>query len=74
MIALCRLDGAAEGIRAVENRKIAGKIIVYPACKVLELTDVSKLKEKMPEVAECLNNGMWNKKAEETLFKVFGRA
>lgn len=69
--AVCGLDGAIEGIRAVENRSIAGKIIVYPACKGLELTELAKLKEKMPEVAECLNNGLWTKKAEEKLLESF---
>ena len=74
MIALCRLDGAGTEIRVVENRAIAGKIIVYPACKGLKLTEVAKLKEKMPEVAECLNDGIWNKKAEEALLKTYKRS
>ena len=69
--AVCGLDGAIEGIRAVENRAIAGKIIVYPACKGLELTQLAKLKEKMPQVAECLNNGLWTKQAEEKLLESF---
>jgi threonine dehydrogenase-like Zn-dependent dehydrogenase len=65
--AVCGLDGAIEGIQAVENRAIAGKIIVYPACKGLGLTELAKLKEKMPEVAERLNNGLWTKQAEQKL-------
>jgi threonine dehydrogenase-like Zn-dependent dehydrogenase len=69
--AVCGLDGAIEGIRAVENRAIAGKIIVYPACKGLGLTPLAKLKEKMPQVAECLNNGLWTKQAEEKLLESF---
>jgi len=69
--AVCGLDGAIDGIRAVENRAIAGKIIVYPACKGLELTQLAKLKEKMPQVAECLNNGLWTKQAEEKLLESF---
>ena len=72
--AVCGLDGAAEGIRAVENRAIAGKIIVYPACKGLELTELAKLKEKMPEVSGYLKDGVWNKKAEEALLKKYKRA
>jgi threonine dehydrogenase-like Zn-dependent dehydrogenase len=69
--AICGLDGAIDGIRAVENRAIAGKIIVYPACKGLKLTQLAKLKEKMPQVAECLNNGLWTKQAEEKLLESF---
>jgi len=72
--AVCGLDGAVEGIRAVENRAITGKIIVYPACKGLELTELTELKEKMPEVAEYLNDGMWNKKAEEALLKTYKKS
>jgi threonine dehydrogenase-like Zn-dependent dehydrogenase len=62
--AICGLEGATEGIRAIENRSIAGKIIVYPACKGLGLVTLEELNEKMPEVAERLNNGLWNKQAE----------
>jgi threonine dehydrogenase-like Zn-dependent dehydrogenase len=69
--AVCGLDGAIDGIKAVENRSIAGKIIVYPACKGLALTPLAKLKEKMPQVAERLNNGLWTKQAEEKLLESF---
>jgi len=69
--AVCGLDGAIDGIRAVENRSIAGKIIVYPACKGLGLTPLAKLKEKMPHVAEHLNNGLWTKQAEKKLLESF---
>lgn len=72
--AVCGLDGAGEGIRAVEKRQIAGKIMVYPACKGLGLTELSRLKEKIPEVAECLSDGMWNKKAEEVLLKAYQKS
>jgi threonine dehydrogenase-like Zn-dependent dehydrogenase len=69
--AVCGLDGAIDGIAALENRSIAGKIIVYPACKGLTLTPLAKLKEKMPQVAERLNNGLWTKQAEEKLLESF---
>jgi len=72
--AVCGLENATEAIRRVENRAIAGKIIVYPACKGLELTELAKLKEKMPEVAECLSDGMWNKEAEEALLKMYKKS
>ena len=69
--AVSGLEGAAEGIRAVENRLIAGKIIVYPSCKGLGLVPLEKLSEKMPEVAECLNNGLWTKQAERKLLEKY---
>ena len=69
--AICGLDGAAEGIGAIENRLIAGKIIVYPSCHGLGLVRLEELKEKMPDVAECLNNGLWTKQAEQKLLEKY---
>jgi len=70
--AVCGLAGATDGIRAVENRSIAGKIVVYPACKDLGLVPLEKLNEKIPEVAEYLNNGLWTRQAEQKLLESFG--
>ncbi len=70
--AVCGLDGAADGIRAIANRSIAGKIIVYPACKGLGLTTLEELAEKLPKVADCLNNGLWTKEAEKKLRQAYG--
>jgi len=64
--------GATEGIRAVENRTIAGKIIVYPACRDLGLVKLEEMAGKMPEVAACLNDGLWTKKAEQKLLELYG--
>jgi threonine dehydrogenase-like Zn-dependent dehydrogenase len=69
--AICGLAGATEGIRAVENRSIAGKIIVYPACRGLGLVRLEELSEKLPEVAECLSDGLWNKRAEDMLLQMY---
>lgn len=69
--AVCGLEAAIEGIQAVENRSIAGKIIVYPACKGLELVELKKLGERLPQVAEKVDEGLWNKKAEETLLETY---
>ena len=69
--AICGLAGATEGIRAVESRSIAGKIIVYPACRGLGLVRLEELSEKLPQVAECLSDGLWNKRAEDTLLQMY---
>jgi threonine dehydrogenase-like Zn-dependent dehydrogenase len=69
--AVCGLAGATDGIRAVENRSIAGKIIVYPACRKLGLVPLSEMEQKMPDVAECLNNGLWTKQAEQKLLEKY---
>jgi len=67
--AISGLEGATAGIRAVENRSIAGKIIVYPACRNLGLVTLREMAETMPDVAECLNDGLWTKKAEKKLLE-----
>jgi len=69
--AVCGLAGAVEGIRAVENHLISGKIVVYPACKDLPLLTLDKLEKYMPDVAESLDNGLWCDKAERTLLELY---
>jgi len=69
--AVCGLDSAVEAIRAVEGRRIAGKIIVYPCCRGLGLVAVEELDEKMPEVAKRLNNGLWSGQAEQKLIEMY---
>jgi threonine dehydrogenase-like Zn-dependent dehydrogenase len=71
--AVCGLDGAIEGIQAVENRSIAGKIIVYPACKGMGLMQLAKLEEKMPHIAEHLNNGLWTSQTELKLLQIYSK-
>ncbi len=67
--AVCGIDHAVEGIRAVENRSIAGKIVVYPQCKGLKLTELKHLNEILPAVAAALNNGQWTRQAEQKLIE-----
>ncbi len=69
--AVCGLEAAVEGIRAVENRLMAGKIIVYPDCTGLELTPLERLGERLPGAANCLKNGLWSKEAEEELLRAY---
>jgi threonine dehydrogenase-like Zn-dependent dehydrogenase len=69
--AICGLDGVCDGIKAIENRSIGGKIIAYPACKGLGLTPIAKLADKMPDVAACLNNGLWTAQAEKKLLEQY---
>ena len=69
--AISGLDGAVEGIRAVENRTIAGKIIVYPACKGLGLVRLEELDEKLPDVGRQLKDGLWTYAAEKALTAIY---
>jgi len=67
--AICGMAGAADGIAAVENRTMAGKIIVYPQLHELPLIPLKELPAKLPAVAAKLNRGMWTKAAERELLK-----
>jgi len=64
--AISGIDGAIDGIRAVEKNLMPGKILVYPQCRGLKLTPLTELDDKLP-----LDNGQWNKKAEEKLLEQF---
>jgi D-arabinose 1-dehydrogenase-like Zn-dependent alcohol dehydrogenase len=70
--AISGLEGAAEGLRAMETRAVTGKIIVYPWCRGLGLVKLEELGQALPEVAEALENGVWNRRAEERLAQRFG--
>jgi D-arabinose 1-dehydrogenase-like Zn-dependent alcohol dehydrogenase len=71
--AVCGMEGAAEGIRAVENRTIAGKIIVYPELTDMGLVPLDRIQEAYPSVARKLVNEMWTAEAEAELLRVAGR-
>jgi len=71
--AVTGLDGAVDGIRAVENHLIGGKIIVYPTCEGLPLTPLEKLEETLPDVAAQLDDGLWNIKAEHALLEHYSK-
>jgi threonine dehydrogenase-like Zn-dependent dehydrogenase len=64
--AISGLDGAIDGIRAVEKNLMPGKIIVYPSCRGLKLTPLTELGGSLP-----LSGGHWNKQAEEALLKQY---
>jgi threonine dehydrogenase-like Zn-dependent dehydrogenase len=67
--AVSGMAGAIDGIRAVENRAMAGKIIVYPQLKEMPLVPLSELAKKNPSVAGKLNHGIWTKEAESELLR-----
>lgn len=67
--AISGFEGAVEGIRAVENRSVAGKIMVYPACRDLGLVRLEDLARKLPDVAAHLKDGLWTAEAEKKLLQ-----
>jgi threonine dehydrogenase-like Zn-dependent dehydrogenase len=65
--AVSGLDGAIDGIRAVEKQLVPGKILVYPSCKGLKLTALGELASTHPRVAARLKDGAWTAEAEKAL-------
>lgn len=65
--AVCGMAGAAEAIAAVENRSLAGKIIVYPALHDVGLIPLSRMESRFPRVSRKLNRGQWTPAAEQEL-------
>ncbi len=65
--AVCGMDGAVDGIAAVENRTLAGKIIVYPCLHDLPLVSLHDLGEHHAAAAEKLDEGVWTADAEQAL-------
>jgi threonine dehydrogenase-like Zn-dependent dehydrogenase len=66
--AVSGLEGAIDGIRAVERSLIPGKILVYPSCRGLKLTPLGELGDDA-----ALERGRWNAKAEAALLKRFAK-
>ena len=70
--AVCDLDGALDGMRAIEQRRVSGKIIVYPSCRGLGLVRLEEMGERLPDVAKLLDRGMWTREAEQALLRTHG--
>ncbi len=68
--AIAGMAGAAQAIAAVENRTLAGKIIVYPMLHELGLIPLSELADRYPSVSSKLQNGQWSRAAEDELLRV----
>jgi threonine dehydrogenase-like Zn-dependent dehydrogenase len=59
-----------KGIDAVRTGSFAGKIIVYPHIRDLDLISLEELKEKFPRVGALLSpNGQWTREAEEVFLE-----
>ena len=67
--AVCGIENAIDGIKAVEAQSVSGKIIVYPSCENLPLTKLENLKDIRPDVAKAVESGIWCKQAEDILLK-----
>ena len=68
--AVSGMAGAIDGIVCVENRTLAGKIIVYPMLHDVGLIPLSQLGSRFPTVAAKLDGGKWTREAEQELLRV----
>lgn len=68
--AVSGMAGAKDGIAAVENRTLAGKIIVYPQLHEMPLIPLTELAKKYPTVVGKLSGGQWTREAEQELLRV----
>jgi hypothetical protein len=69
--AVAGLDGAIDGIRAVEKNLMPGKIIVYPFARGMKLTALTEIGKDHSGVAKTLRDGHWTLEAERALQKEF---
>jgi hypothetical protein len=72
--AVTGMAGAIDGLNAVNNRTIAGKIVAYPQLDDFPLMELEALAEKFPSIRPRLLNGCWTKAAEEELLRLAGGA
>ena len=70
--AVSGMAGAVAGIAAVENRTLAGKIVVYPMLRDLDLVPLADMPDRLPAVAAKLDDGRWCLAAEKELLKTAG--
>jgi threonine dehydrogenase-like Zn-dependent dehydrogenase len=64
------LSAAHEGLKAVKEATLAGKVVIYPNIKELPLTTLAELKDTLPSVHVLLNErGEWTKAAEEEFLR-----
>jgi len=64
------LSAARDGLKAVKEATLAGKVVIFPNIKELPLTTLGELKEKLPTVYARLNErGEWTKDAEDEFLR-----
>ncbi|TVR44031.1 MAG: alcohol dehydrogenase [Planctomycetota bacterium] len=68
--AVSGMAGAIEGLEAVRDGKVAGKILVYPELGDFPMTSLEDLVQQFPSIAPLLDDGDWTKAAEEELLRL----
>jgi threonine dehydrogenase-like Zn-dependent dehydrogenase len=71
LAALGSLDATRDGLQAVIDTALPGKVVIYPHIKDMPLTSVADLKEKMPTVYARLKDGReWTREAEDEFLRL----
>jgi threonine dehydrogenase-like Zn-dependent dehydrogenase len=69
--AIGSLNAARDGLKAVKDATLAGKVVIYPNIKEMPLTPLSEFKGKFPSVYAKLNElGEWTLEAEEEFLRI----
>ncbi len=68
--AIAGMAGAVAGLKAVENRSLAGKIVVYPMLRCVGLIPLTEMSRHFPSVSALLDHGKWTSAAEAELLRV----
>jgi threonine dehydrogenase-like Zn-dependent dehydrogenase len=69
--AIGSLTAARDGLQAVKDAALAGKVVIYPNIREMPLTRLEELKEKMPSVyAKLDKQGEWTNEAEEEFLRL----
>ncbi|MBN2389650.1 MAG: alcohol dehydrogenase catalytic domain-containing protein [Anaerolineae bacterium] len=69
--AIGSLEASYDGLKAVDETRFPGKIIIYPHIKPLPLTALTNLKDVLPTVYARLKDGReWTTEAEAELLRV----
>lgn len=65
------LSAAKDGLKAVKDATLAGKVVIYPNIKELPLTTLPEMKEKFPTVYALLSDrGEWTNEAETEFLRL----
>jgi len=69
--AIGSLEAAYDGLKAVDETRFPGKIVIYPHIQPLPLTALTDLKDVLPTVAAKLKDGReWTTEAEAELLQL----
>ncbi len=68
--AVSGMAGAIDGLQAVKDRSMGGKIVVYPRLSELGLVPLDEMPATFPSVAKKMNGQVWTKAAEDELLRV----